>query len=194
MTWVLIVTLWLQFLITYQQSSTICYTVNCETLPNKWAEKNDLGTRKLLLKPLNSNLLYFWNVRNLNYFIDSTIIISDQWGELELCDVNENYSGVCRAINYYIDLKSLYPGDKCSYPSWIEQCKYGTQNCVDGHCESVGHNGQCAESRDWPSHQYCAGATAGANGQCSQFKSIGEQCDHVYECGRTATCWFKNTK
>lgn len=87
----------------------------------------------------------------------------------------------------------MYPGDPCVYPTWTEHCAYGTQKWVEGYCESVGHNGKCAESKDCPSHQYCAGSTGtGFDGTCTQFKAIGEECDHVYECGRTATCWFND--
>ena len=143
------------------------YQVSCESLPNKCVERNEL---------------------------DYTLLLSDQcdW-ELEMCDINDKYSGVWKTINYYIGLKTLYPGDTWNYPSWTEQCKYGTQECREGIWQSVGHNGKCAESRDCPSHQYCKGNTGtGYDGTCTAFKEVGEECEHVFECGRIATCWFNN--
>ena len=35
-------------------------------------------------------------------------------------------------------------------------------------------------------HQYCE------KGICTSFKRVGEQCEHKFQCGRTATCWFNN--
>jgi len=129
-----------------------------------------------------------------NSDIDYTILISDQCEELENCDINDKYSGVWRPLNYYIDLEAKYPGETCIYPSWTQECSYGTQKCTDGKCESVGHDGKCAESRDWESYQYCAGSTTESqDGSCTKFKQIGDEWDHPHEWGRTSTCWFRNT-
>ncbi|CAI2372530.1 unnamed protein product [Moneuplotes crassus] len=127
--------------------------------------------------------------------IDYTILISDQCDAgVQRCEINDNYSGVCRRLNYYNALSVKFPGEKCSYPSWTEECRYGTQKCEDGVCESVGHNRKCSESRDCPSHQYCAGSSGTSfDGTCTKFKEIGQECTHRYECGRTATCWYRNT-
>jgi len=51
---------------------------------------------------------------------------------------------------------------------------------------SVGHDGQCSQSADCAIHQYCH------MGICTNFKEIGEACYHKNECGRTATCFFKD--
>lgn len=126
-----------------------CYTVNCESLPNKCAEKNEL---------------------------DYTILISDQCKEgTQICDVDTSYNGLCKAINYkvsenwrqdstgmsqdlvmeaYTGITVKFPGDPCDETSYTEDCSYGKQKCTDGFCESVGHNGQCSQSKDCPSHQY----------------------------------------
>ncbi|CAI2372554.1 unnamed protein product [Moneuplotes crassus] len=94
----------------------------------------------------------------------------------------------------FIGLCAKFPGEKCSYPSWTEECRYGTQKCEDGVCESVGHNGKCSESRDCPSHQYCAGSSGTSfDGTCTKFKEIGQECTHRHEYCRTATCWYRNT-
>lgn len=30
------------------------------------------------------------------------------------------------------------------------------------------------------------------DGVCTSFKDLGEECDHPFECGRIATCWYNN--
>ena len=87
-----------------------------------------------------------------------------------------------------------YPGEAWEYPSWTQECSYGTQKWVNEVWESVGHDGKWAESTDWESYQYCAGSSGtDYDGTCTKFKEIGEEWDHPYECGRTSTCWFRNT-
>lgn len=43
------------------------------------------------------------------------------------------------------------------------------------------------ETGDCPIYQYCGG------GACIEFKKAGEACTHKNQCGRTSTCWFKNS-
>ena len=98
------------------QDSEVCYRVTCEKLPNKCSEKSDL---------------------------DFTIKLSDQCDILEHCDINDQYSGVCKTKNFYIDPVKLYPGDPCDDYKYDKTCYYGKQRCADEECASVGHNGAC---------------------------------------------------
>ena len=44
---------------------------------------------------------------------------------LEYCDVNDDYKGVCKSKNYYIDPKKLYPEDNCTSNDFTAACAYG---------------------------------------------------------------------
>ena len=46
---------------------------------------------------------------------------------LEFCDVNDEFSGVCKPKNYYIAPEELYPGDPCKATDFKAACAYGMQ-------------------------------------------------------------------
>src|SRR5688572_18384486 len=90
----------------------VCYTVKCDKLQGMCSVKSTLELK---------------------------ITLSDQCAKLEFCDVNNDYQGVCKSKNYYIDPVKLYPNDPCTEGSFKTTCAYGVQTCGEnGYCTSVG--------------------------------------------------------
>jgi hypothetical protein len=87
-----------------------CYKVTCETLQGKCSEKSDL---------------------------ESKILLSDDCDQdFEYCHVNneEQYSGVCKTKNYFLEPQKLFPEDPCAAMQLDKFCAYGKQKCSSGKC------------------------------------------------------------
>lgn len=89
-----------------------CLAVSCEPLEGKCCERSDLELK---------------------------LTLADNCRRMEFCDVNDEWEGVCKSRNFYIEPTKLYPGDPCSNFDFKTTCSFGLQRCGSGGtCLSVG--------------------------------------------------------
>lgn len=155
---------------------TNCLSITCEVMEGKCCDRSDLELKVTLADNCRMKFIYaIFNYLNLEYN--------------EFCDVNSNWEGICRKKDYFVEPIKLYPNDPCSDGDFRQFCAFGMQKCGnDSKCMSVGHDGDCSQSADCSSYQYCN------MGKCTNFKKINDKCFHRNECGRQATCFFNNPR
>ena len=90
-----------------REASTIevygnCLQILCEKLEGKCVERSDLELK---------------------------ITLDDNCKRLEYCSINNEWDGVCKLKNAYLDPLRLYPGDPCSPGKYDSTCFYGLQKC-----------------------------------------------------------------
>ncbi len=160
----------------------MCYSITCEDLESKCSEKSDLEL-KIILSDNCSKLLILSSPLKRTFGI-----LWCEWWILRCLQAKKLLYSTSWTLPWWSLQDKRFRSCLClwnakvNFQAFLKVFRCGT----DGFCESVGHDGECAQSADCPSYQYCN------MGKCANYKKIGDPCFHRNECGRSATCFYRD--